>query len=156
MIYDYVSQWRKKLSRLFSLQTTSFLVNHTRKLTLGSVCIMHKTQGSGVQILNLPLPGWVILTNSHLAMPLFSCEEKEAIVMSTTSRAVVKNKWEREHMTLWVVPCSQSAQYIWTTIIIRDPIQVQRGVSLELSHSGPFPLLCLPLDSCLLSRVFQI
>lgn len=85
-------------------------------------------------------------------LPL-SCEEEEFIIISTS---VVMNKCDNECKMLYIVHQPQSAQFTLTLIIIRDHMEAQRGVILELSHAGPLCLLYLPLEYCLLSWVFQI
>lgn len=57
-------QWSVTMSlsegkNLCGFQNTSFPVICTGNCTLGSVCLLHKTQGSGVQIVHLPHTGWV-------------------------------------------------------------------------------------------------
>ena len=95
----------------------------------------------------------LFLTNTFFSIPLFPCEKEEIIILTSGEKfsPVVRNKGDNECITLCIEPCPQRASFTLTMIIIRHQMEAQRGANFELSLSGPFSLLYLLLEFCLLS-----
>lgn len=105
--------------RLFSLQNTPFPVNFTLWMfrAQGTALFSQyvwwvKYEGLEFKFWTCPLlTGWLCLILIYLC--LFSCEENEAILIST-SRVAVRSKCESESIALGIMPHSQSAQFLLT------------------------------------------